>query len=136
MKSTILETCIFGLMLVAASQLTLAEDQKKETEALPPAVVEQLSIANKLIALGDARKDPLLLIAAAKLQKSVGAETSTMPTQSNASKDVLARARKLAAGNKDLIGLIDDIAAMRSKRYSNDCNGFNQSTPCTPNISY
>ena len=40
------------------------------------ATIEQLALANKLIALGDARKDPVLLIAAAKLQKSLSTEAA------------------------------------------------------------
>jgi len=88
----------------------------KPTETgLTPAVVEQLDVANKLIALGDARKDPILLIAAAKLQKSLSPEAAGNPAQSTATNDVLDRAKKLASGRKDLIGLADDVAAQKTK---------------------
>lgn len=88
----------------------------KPTEtSLTPAVVEQLDVANKLIALGDARKDPILLIAAAKLQKSLSPEAAGNPAQSTATNDVLDRAKKLASGRKDLIGLADDVAAQKTK---------------------
>lgn len=90
--------------------------EDKATEAgLTPAVVEQMDVANKLIALGDARKDPVLLIAAAKLQKSLSAVAAGTPAQSTATNDVLDRAKKLAAGRKDLIGLADDVAAEKTK---------------------
>lgn len=46
------------------ASLAFAEEAK--SAALSPAVIEQMDVANKLIALGDARKDPLLLIVAAK----------------------------------------------------------------------
>lgn len=110
-----LVSVVVGGMFVMNACLALAEDAKKAEQEPSPAVIEQMDIANKLIALGDARKDPLLLIVAAKLQKSFGAEAASTPTQSADTKAVLERAKKLSAGNKELIGIADDVAAQKSK---------------------
>lgn len=107
------------IVVLAASVLNLgvafAAEEKPAEGGLTPAVVEQMDVANKLIALGDARKDPVLLIAAARLQKSLSAEAAGNPTESTAPNAVLERAKKLAAGRKDLIGLADDVAAQKTK---------------------
>jgi hypothetical protein len=57
----------------------------------------------------------LLLIAAAKIQKSLGAEAASTPTQSTSTADVLERAKKLSSGRNDLTGIADDVAAQKSK---------------------
>ncbi len=104
-----------GSVLVMNLGVALAAEEKPVEGGLTPAVVEQIDVANKLIALGDARKDPVLLIAAAKLQKSLSAEAAGSPAESTATNAVLERAKKLAAGRKDLIGLADDVAAQKTK---------------------
>lgn len=105
-----LATAAFGLL--AGAPLCQAGDS---APALTPAAIEQMNLANQLIALGEARKDPLLLIVAAKIQKSLGAEAPALPKDSTESKTLLDNARKYAAGRKDLIGLVDDVAAEKSK---------------------
>ncbi len=115
---------VAGVLLAGGINLALAEDAKKDA-APSPAVIEQMDLANKLIALGDARKDPLLLIVAAKLQKSLGAESASAPAQSGATDDVLDRAKKLSAGRKDLVGIADDVAAAKSK--SGEYRGYTSS---------
>ena len=101
-----------------------------------PSVIEQINLANKLIALGDERKDPLLLIAAARLQKSLSDEAVGLPHNSVKVPDVLERARKLAEGRKDLTGLVDDVAAMRSKSFREDCVGLHHNPVCIDTVLY
>jgi hypothetical protein len=108
-------TVVVGTLLVLNTGISFAEEAKKAEQGPSPAVIEQIDIANKLIALGDARKDPLLLIAAAKIQKSLGAEAASTPTQSTSTADVLERAKKLSSGRNDLTGIADDVAAQKSK---------------------
>lgn len=109
--------------LILNAGLSFAEESKTEP-GLTPEVTEQLALANKLIALGDARKDPLLLIAAAKLQKSLTTEAANTTPQSAVTKDVLERAKKFAAGNKEMEGLVADVEAMKNKgSYDKYCNG-------------
>ena len=67
MKSKFLTLAVAAMLAVNAGAV-LAQDEK----ALSPAVVQQLDLINRLVALGDARKDPLLLLlAAASIQKSL-----------------------------------------------------------------
>jgi hypothetical protein len=127
---------LIGASLLLAVNVAWAEGSTSMNKELSPMVVEQINLANKLIALGDARKDPLLLIAAARLQKSLSEETTGQPQASNKIPDVLARARKMTEGRKDLTGLIDDITAMRSKSYREDCNGLHNSMGCVETILY
>jgi hypothetical protein len=129
MKKVLAGIGMTGVLLVGGINLALAEEAKKD--ALPsPAVIEQVDIVNKLIALGDARKDSVLLIAAAKLQKSLGAEAASTPTQSTATTDVLERAKQFASGRKDIIGIADDVAAQKSK--GTNCHD----SYCSSNQSY
>lgn len=114
MKTQLIAVLAGGVLALNISAAFAGEGKAAEG-GLTPAVVEQLDVANKLIALGDARKDPVLLIAAAKLQKSLNPEAAGSPAQSTATNDVLDRAKKLAAGRKDLIGLADDVAAQKTK---------------------
>lgn len=134
MKLKMMSVGMAGLLLAGGVDMVWA-DEAKQGSGLTPEVVEQLAVANKLIALGDARKDPLLLIAAAKLQKSLGAEAVSSPSQSRATGDVLERAKKLAVGRKDLIGIADDVAAAKSKSYRSDCMGF-QHGACNEAVLY
>jgi len=113
-KTQLIAVLAGGLLVMNMGVAFSGEGKPTET-GLTPAVVEQLDVANKLIALGDARKDPILLIAAAKLQKSLSPEAAGNPAQSTATNDVLDRAKKLASGRKDLIGLADDVAAQKTK---------------------
>jgi hypothetical protein len=114
MKNKLVTVVVSGVLLLNAG-IAFAEEAKKAEQGPSPAVIEQMDIANKLIALGDARKDPILLIAAAKIQKTMGSEAASTPTQSTATTDVLERAKKLASGHKDLTGLADDVAAQKTK---------------------
>jgi len=95
----------------------IAGGDKEKAKGLNPALVEQANIINKLIDMGDARKDPILLLAAAKLQKTMDEKAAAASSASHANKDVLARAKKVAHGRKDIVGIADDIAASKSKGY-------------------
>jgi hypothetical protein len=100
------------LALAAALTSFAAPGLAQEEKAMPPAVVQQLDLINRLIALGDARKDPLLLLAAANLQKNLGGETSVLPTESTAPQDVLARAKALAGSRAEYAGLVNDLGVV------------------------
>ena len=82
---------------------------------MSPAIVQQLDLINRLVALGDARKDPILLLAAASIQKSLGTDAETLPSKSTAPDDILARAKALSVGRKDLLTMADDIGGTKAK---------------------
>ena len=90
----------------------LADDHQK---VLSPAALEQVNIANKLVALGGAKRDALLLIAAAHLRANITDDAVGVPQSVPSTADVLAEAKKYAAGRQDYLGMIEDIAAAKSK---------------------
>jgi hypothetical protein len=110
MKSNLLTLAVAGLLVLNAGG-AMAQDDK----GLSPAMVQQLDLVNRLVALGDARKDPLLLLAAASIQKSMGTDSATLPTQSTAPDDVLSRAKAMAAGRKDITSMVDEVSAAKPK---------------------
>lgn len=107
-----------GLSILAFA-LTLSTAQAEEPAAtaapISPAAVEQIVLAQKLAAIGAARKDPLLLLAAAQLRASLDAAPVPAGDTFESLDDMLATARELAAGREDIIGIADDIAAGSSR---------------------
>ena len=111
MKSKLLNLAVAAVLAINAGT-ALAQDEK----ALSPAVVQQLDLINRLVALGDARKDPLLLLAAASIQKSLGTDAAvTLPSQSTAPDAILARAKAFSIGRKDMMDLAEDVGATKAK---------------------
>ena len=110
MKTRLITLAVAAFLSVNAGQ-ALAPDEK----GLSPAVVQQLDLINRLVALGDARKDPILLLAAASIQKSLGTDSETLPSKSTAPDDILARAKALSVGRKDLLTMADDIGGTKAK---------------------
>ena len=98
--------------LVASIFPAVADNSQK---VLSPAALEQVNIANKLVALGNAKRDALLLIAAAHLRANISDDAIGTPQTVPSTADVLADAKKYAGGRKDYLGMIEDIAAAKSK---------------------
>jgi len=114
-------------MALAASADNIGPGGKSaQTEA-----VAQVSMAQSLVAYGDANKDAMSLIVAAKILKAnpthaAGGTKSTEGKEGKSGKKsgaavdnsvaaVLSRAKQYAAGRKDLIAIADDVAAASSK---------------------
>jgi|GEM_PF-2199423 len=110
MKTRLLSLAVAAFLSINAGS-ALAQDEK----GLSPAVVQQLDLINRLVALGDARKDRVLLLAAASIQKSLGTDAETLPSKSTAPDDILARAKALSVGRKDLLTMADDIGGTKAK---------------------
>jgi hypothetical protein len=110
MKTRLMTLAAVAVMALPAGS-ALAQDEK----GLSPAVVQQLDLINRLVALGDARKDPLLLLAAASIQKSLGTSAEVLPAQSTAPDDIMSRAKALSVGRKDLLDLAADLGATKAK---------------------
>jgi len=117
MKKTLLTIGLSITVLFVGMSPAIAGADKEKAKGLIPALIEQANIINKLIDLGDARKDPILLLAAARLQKTMSEKAALASDESHANKDVLARAKKAAHDRKDITGIADDIAAMKSKGF-------------------
>jgi hypothetical protein len=112
------------IMAQAAAGKGSNADAAKAT-ATSPAVqaVETVRTAEALGKYGDAKKDPMALIQAAKMKKEAGEQalTLTRKGKGEAGKKeakgadysvdgMLARAKTLAAGRADLVALADDVA--------------------------
>lgn len=112
------------MMAEAASRKGSNADTAKAT-ATSTAVqaVETVRTADALAKYGDAKKDPMALIQAAKMKKEVGEQALTLTRKGTgdagkkASKaadysvdGMLARAKTLASGRADLVALADDVA--------------------------
>ena len=110
MKSKLVALSAATLMAFNAGN-ALAQDEK----GLSPAMVQQLELVNRLVALGDARKDPLLLLAAASIQKNMGTDSASLPTQSTSPDDIVARAKGMAGGRKEIATIADEVSAAKPK---------------------
>lgn len=98
-------------------------DSAKGAPATPAlTAVETVNTAHNLVRYADANKDPLALIAAARILKETGSQPADAKREGTAAADkkatdqkfsvdaILARARVLAGGRADLIALADDVA--------------------------
>jgi hypothetical protein len=108
------------LKFVAASVLAaglilpaLAEEQKP----LTPAAIEQIQLAGTLARYGGARKDPILLLAAAKIAKGISPEGAPSAEKLPTMDELLASAEEYAEGDELVLGVIGDIKAEQSKGY-------------------
>ena len=110
-----MKTTLVTLSLASVAALFCASAIAADDKAPSPATIEQLNIVNKLIALGDARKDPILLMAAASLQKSMGMDEVAVVAKSTAPDDVLERAKAMSGGRKDLTAIVEDLIGVKSK---------------------
>jgi len=128
MKSFCSAVMVAALGMSMISAAGAAQDKKgpnrgKPAAATPTATaVESLAAADALVHYGDANKDPLALITAAKIMRDVGTSESTAKRTSGAAGDakqaqkqasvdaILARAKTLAGGRQDLVALADDVA--------------------------
>jgi hypothetical protein len=110
-----MKTKLLVLALAGALALQAGTALAQEKRDLSPALVQQLVLINRLVALGDERRDPVLLLAAASLQKSLGLGQDVLPSQSTDPDAVLARAKALAAGRPELQGIVEELASTQAK---------------------
>lgn len=106
MKSILLATALF---------LSAGAAHAADEAVLSPAAMDQLALAEKLIALGRANNDAILLIAAAQIRNTVTDDAIDLSAERTSQADLIDEAKSLANGRSDLIGIADDIAAERSK---------------------
>lgn len=124
------------LAMFCAGQATAAEDQQQgpnrgDSKASAPGAetVQMLDLADELARYGIAAGDPVAIIEAAKIKKSVptralDASKQTEGADSAGTKDsgldlsadaLLERAESMAGGNSALLGLIADARASKSR---------------------
>jgi hypothetical protein len=86
----------------------------QEKQALTPGIVEQLDIVSKLTNYGIERKDPLLLLAAARLVTTIAPEAAAS-TGALGADELIAKAKELGGGKAEIGTLADDIASESSR---------------------
>ncbi|MCP4199041.1 MAG: hypothetical protein GY762_17995 [Proteobacteria bacterium] len=102
-----------GFVCLLMGGMTQAYADSKD---MPPAVMEEVLMSEQLIALGKARGEPLLILAAVRLRSTLGQAEGALGNELTSKDDALTEARKLARGNAALLGLIDDVATQGSRR--------------------
>ena len=103
------------LAAAALSLVTILPVTAQEATMTVPQLMD-VATAERRIALGEARGEPLLILAALRLRATMGgAEPEGMAGMMD-DEAALARARELAGEDETLTGLIDDVAAAGSRR--------------------
>lgn len=116
------------LLILLGSSTTLFADEQQSKRELSPTIIHQLDLINHLVALGELNKDPVLLIAAAKLKKNLSDKKIPLSSHSLSTKDILKQAERFSQGRKDILGLIEDARTMKSKSV---CMGGLRGSDCT-----
>ncbi len=80
------------------------------------AVMEQIVLSEKLIAMGKARNDALLILAAIRLRASLDGENAEPGGQLTSRKDAFAAANTAAANDPALLEIVKDVEASSSRR--------------------
>ena len=107
-----------SIKLLAAAALVaftaVPAAQAEDDGVLSPAAMEQLLLSNKLYALGEARKDALLMITAAQIRVNLD-DTLALPGEVLTTSGILDAARGITEGQDDMVGLIEDVEAARGR---------------------
>lgn len=115
MKSLFAAVLVVGI----AAPVFAADEQP-----LTPAAVEQIQLAGALARYGEARKDPILLIAAAKIARGVTAEGPAAGAKLPTMDQILAAAKTYSGNDKTILGMIDDVKAEKTKGYCYGSHGL------------
>jgi len=103
-----------ALALLCATALPLAA---QEDPAPGPGTMQQIMLSEDLIALGLARNDPILMLAALRLRATLDEDTIAMATEFTDKASLLDAARAAAAGQDALLGLIEDAATEKGRGF-------------------
>lgn len=115
-----------AVLLFTGVNHAMAEENTAGVQASAQAAeTEQANLINKLIAYGDARHDPVLLLAAARLQRTLSDTVVPASAQSAKTEAVLERAKLAGNNNKDIAGIADDIKSSKSKDYYGTGSSYN-----------
>ncbi|WP_226779852.1 hypothetical protein [Oceaniglobus trochenteri] len=104
---TLLISSIISLSLLGPA---MAQDSAS------PATMDEIAMSEKLIALGQARGEPLLVLAAIRLRATLGGETGAAGDTLTSREDAFALARELAGDDPAMAGIIDDAETEGSRR--------------------
>jgi hypothetical protein len=100
-----------GVFTVATAFDGLAQDKD-----LTPAAMAEIAMSEQLFAIGKARGEPVMMLAAMRMRDTLGMDTAAPAATFTSKEDMLAAAREAAGGDTALLGVIEDVAASGSRR--------------------
>ncbi len=103
---------IFICLLTFSTIFTLHAEEKQ----LTPAAMAEIALSEQLMALGTARGEPMMILAAVRIRATLGGKAGSLGEGFTSQEDAIAMAKKFAKGDEALIGIIDDVAAGSSRR--------------------
>ena len=103
-------------LLIAASLTVLTMGAAQAENAMTPAIVGEIAMAEDMIALGTARGEPLMVLAGIRLMSTLGGEMGAPGVYSPRSEAAFAAARAAAAGDKAMLAIVDDVDAEGARR--------------------
>ena len=115
-------------MIVAAGFVAVASfvapAAAQDNKPLTPGIAEQFDLASKLTNYGIVRNDPILLLAAARLMRTVAPEVAESQPPLGPT-ELIAKAREMASGNQAVTALADEIDSevSRDRCYNSEFYG-------------
>jgi len=100
-----------GLISVTTAFAGFAQDND-----LTPAAMAEITMSEQLFAIGKARGEPVMMLAALRMRDTLGMESAAPAAEFTSKDDMLAAAREAAGGDTALLGVIEDVAASGSRR--------------------
>lgn len=104
------------LLTSAALSVILLLPAYAQDEAISPAMQDEIAMSEHLIALGKARGEPLLVLAAIRLRATLGGDEADAADTLTSREDAFALVKDLAAGDPSLTEVIADAEAEGSRR--------------------
>lgn len=108
------KACVFAaiaLFGIFVSGKAISQD----VPLLSPNAMEQLVIANKLAALGEERKDPLLLLAAVRLRQGLSDDGVDNAAEGTGTEALLKKAKEISGGDAALNEIADSVSGMTAR---------------------
>lgn len=129
MKRLLIALCLWSLPLGA---VLVAGPSAAEEQRITPAASEQVMMAERLAALAEARKDPLLMLAALRMRATLDDTAMPVPQGFSSTEELATRARALTEGDDAMAALLADVEAEAGRGWDNAgyCYCFGSSCSC------
>jgi len=127
---SIMRHALVGAVLAAMAFMALPATAQ-QSNAVTPSMLEQLTIADKLIAYGTERKDPILILAAVQLRANL-ADGGAQAGAATSTEDALKLAAELGASSAAIKQLVEEIQSTGSRGWDSSgyCYCFGSSCSC------
>ena len=121
---------VFGAILAILGFVSMPA-MAQQSSPVTPSMLEQLTIADKLIAYGTERKDPILILAAVQLRANL-ADGAAQAAAATSTEDALKLASEYAGASAGIKQLIEEIQSTGSRGWDNSgyCYCFGSSCSC------